>query len=344
MASRLSPLAKEILAAGALAWSWVGRAGMPVAVAQAEPPGVIIVEVALPSDGFDAESLRAAIASELGIIAVSPWDARAPTSRGTIRVRLDGSMLEVEYEERHTIRRRVPAPSNAAATERAAAFLAGNLARHEASDIASWLAQEALFRPRAPEVTVDAPTPEPAERPMSEPTTPRAWVGLSAEMDLMSFDGAHYTPDGSVAFTGNPTGVGLNGRVLIDADYAISDHALLGLSAGVMFRRYPGPMGSGVNVDRFHVEGRATLGSLDGQWAPYFCSGLGTANFDAEQDSGGLQVWTTHGPLFVMAGFGFRMPFSRTTAAMIAPIKLTLVFPHDAALLWSPEVSMKLGF
>src|SRR5262249_11843216 len=142
-----SPFPKRVFAAAALVLPWLSPGAMPAAAAQSEDASVMVVEVSSGADQVDADTVRLAIGSELGVVAVSPWEPRAPSSRGTIRVRIDAANLEVEYEERHIIRRRVAAPASARAAEKTAAFLAGNLARHEASDIARWLGQESPVKP-----------------------------------------------------------------------------------------------------------------------------------------------------------------------------------------------------
>ena len=348
-----SPFKKRVFAAAALLLPWVSPGAMLTAEAQSEDASVIVVEVWSDTDQLDANAVRLAIGTELGVIAVSPWDPRAPSSRGTIRVRIDGSNLEVEYEERHSIRRRVPAPANTRATEKTAAFLAGNLARHEASDIATWLGTKWPVNTGAAEPAADVPAPQPAPAPPSEPAPRRLWFGLSGEMNVMPMSGTYYSVTGNgepfpyPTIVTAPSGLGVNGRFLFEGDYAVSEHTLLGGRVGAMFERYPGKLGSGINFGRFHLEARATFvaGAIANEFAPYACTGLGVANYDAEQDGGyGAEQWKSHGPVFLTGGIGAQVPLSTLTVAMIAPAKFTLVFPTDPTLVWSPEVTIRVGF
>jgi hypothetical protein len=330
------------IAAGALVLLGLGGGGVVEAADGAEP--VVIVDV---SPGMlDAETLRAAIGDELGVAAVSPWDPRAPASRGIIRVRIDDGKLDVEYEERHTIGRRVAAPTSASAIVKTAALLAGNLARHEASDLASLLSHETLWP--TPSVDAEADEPPPPKADKSESELPRVWLSAWTEADVMKYDGMVHTvlTDGTVeASHDGPNGVGFNGRVLIGADYAMSARWLIGVHAGFMANRYPGPLGSGVNVGRFHLEGRSTFifEAIDRSLAPYVISSVGVANFDAESDGGVLHTWISRGPIFVTAGLGLRILFSNSVAIMFAPLKGTLAFPTETGLAWSPEFALSVG-
>lgn len=341
------PVAGRRLAAGALVLLGLASAGV-VEAAEGDGP-VLVVEVD-PAE-LDADALRAAIGDELGVAAVSPWDPRAPSSRGTLRVRVDEGKLEVEYEERHSISRRVTAPSSAAATAKAAAFLAGNLARHEASDLAGMLRPQYRWPTPAADTEAHDPSPVEAEPTRPEaPEFPRWWLGAWSEADAMTLDGTVHTlgSDGTTAepaSSNGPDGLALNGRLLVGADYAMSDHSLLGVHAGFMILRYPGPVGSGIDIGRFHLEARGTylFGTFDRHLAPYAMSSLGVAHFDAEKDVALMKAWISRGPLFAAGGFGVRIPLSRSTAAMFAPFKFTVVFPQETGLAWSPEFAVSVG-
>jgi hypothetical protein len=124
--------------------------------------GVVVVAVAAqdPSQSpLDVAKLRTDIGADLGVEAVAPDDPRATQATGTLRISVDRAThsLTVAYEsEPRRVERRVELPSDARVAERAAALLAGNLARDEAGDLASELRKG----DRAKAVSPAAPSPE----------------------------------------------------------------------------------------------------------------------------------------------------------------------------------------
>ena len=112
-------------------------------VAGAQPgKTVVVVDVAPGEPELDAAAVREAVGAELGDAAVAPEDARAGQAVGTVRVAIDRATHEllVSYSGRPTpIARRVALPGDKASTQKAAALLAGNLARNEGEDLAASL-------------------------------------------------------------------------------------------------------------------------------------------------------------------------------------------------------------
>jgi hypothetical protein len=135
----------------------------PAAFAQdppASPPPVVVnVQPGVPALSPDA--LRDAIARELGVPAVAPTSAPATGVRGTLTVALDPERrILITYRDAagHEVWRVISRPTDAAAALATIAFIAGNLARQEADELAAQL------RPAQP------PTPPPPPPP--PPTTP----------------------------------------------------------------------------------------------------------------------------------------------------------------------------
>ena len=103
---------------------------------------LLVVAVAPDAKELDAAELRAAIGKELGVDAIAPRDARATQAEGRIDVSIDreAHQLVVSYGGgAEPLVRRVELPGSDDAVSRAAVFLAGNLARDEANDLAEQL-------------------------------------------------------------------------------------------------------------------------------------------------------------------------------------------------------------
>ncbi|MDB5219944.1 MAG: hypothetical protein JWO86_7871 [Myxococcaceae bacterium] len=115
----------------------------PVASADEAPkPTIYVVEVL--GEPLVAERLRAAVARELSVTAVAPDDPRAATA--TARLQFDArgpqKTLRVTFSRTEVpVTRVVTLPDDAARAETVAVFLAGNLARDEASDLLRGLAK-----------------------------------------------------------------------------------------------------------------------------------------------------------------------------------------------------------
>ena len=112
---------------------------LPARAAHAQPPAapaVYVVDVS--GDRLDAARLRAAVARELSVTAVAPEDPRAEAAAGTIEVTADATAktLRVAFRKPATpVTRTVALPDDPTRAEVAAVFLAGNLARDEASEL-----------------------------------------------------------------------------------------------------------------------------------------------------------------------------------------------------------------
>jgi hypothetical protein len=102
------------------------------------PQDMLVVEVDESAPAVDPVALRAALRRDLHVEAVPPGDPRAAQARGAVHVAYDGRTLVVSYRARpEVLTRRIEVPPNAAAVERAAVILAGNLARDEGSELAA---------------------------------------------------------------------------------------------------------------------------------------------------------------------------------------------------------------
>ncbi|HEY2512833.1 MAG TPA: hypothetical protein VGI39_18330 [Polyangiaceae bacterium] len=134
-------------ASAGLAWPSAARA-------QPDKP-VVVVDVAPDEPELDAAAVREAVGVELGDAPVAPDDARASQAVGTVRIAIDRATHEllVSFSGHPTsIARRVALPGDKASTQKAAALLAGNLARNEGEDLA-----ESLRKPKpAPAAPPDA--------------------------------------------------------------------------------------------------------------------------------------------------------------------------------------------
>lgn len=146
------------------------------AFAQTSPPPIVVVDVS--GDRLDAARTRDAIGRELSAIAVSPDDPRAAEATGRIEVaaRAKDRALTVTYRKLDApVSRTVELPDDPARAESAAVFLAGNVARDEASDLVP-----APSKPAAPAPKPTAPsTPafDPDERDLAQM---RAFINQSA--------------------------------------------------------------------------------------------------------------------------------------------------------------------
>jgi hypothetical protein len=119
------------------------------------PARVLVVDV--QGDALDAGALRETIAKELKATVVAPDDPRAAKAEGrlTIEAKEIGGPMTVRYQALGApVARTVMLPMNPKNAQRAAVFMAGNLARDEAGDV--------LFgMPRASAAPEAAPTAEP---------------------------------------------------------------------------------------------------------------------------------------------------------------------------------------
>jgi len=333
------------------------------ASAQAPAPTVLVVET---PEGLDGEALRAAISRELGVAAVPPSDPRAAQRSGTVRVRVDPSKgeLVVEYEERpRVITRTIPIPVNPDGVLKSAAFLAGNLARNEAADLA-W-----ALRLHAPP-TAETPPSKPARQ------AKRFWFGAAAELDALSLpsepnynvcfmdkgyyctntDGTDFNPFLSGGWYPVQGGFDVKtGRFVVSADYALTDNWMVGARIGFIAQRYPGSRAPNqeFTFGRVHTEVRALYAfgehALAEGVAPYALFAAGVGQFDAKENLRDpmqpvRQAWKVYGPLFTSFGFGLRWAVSPDVAVFTTPAKITLAFPYETTIALSPELGMQLGF
>jgi hypothetical protein len=336
------------------------------AQAQDVDRNIVVVEVAPDSSEIDTEALRAAIAAELGILAVMSTDPRRSARTGTIRVHVDRAKgeLQVEYlAGPRAIARRVPLPAEREATLQSAVFLAGNLARNEARELTAWLKPSPPAAERGPPALIPAVEPK------------RYWLGIGVELDIMNMredlhhgvcpssnlgyyctdDDGNDTAGAPGFFYAVPGGIDImNARFLLSASYLASNNWLVGVRAGVAVNRYPGNQAPQYpTLGRWHLEGRATYLFGEQRFSadivrPYMLFALGASQYDTTATLGSpyvhVQAWRVYGPLFGSFGFGFRWPISPRTAVMATPAEVTLAFPSETALAWSPELAVELGF
>jgi hypothetical protein len=151
-------------------------------------------------------------------------------------------------------------------------------------------------------------------------------------------------------------------RVLLTADYAITQALLAGVRLGYVFNSYPGnaaPGGYPWTIRNLHTEVRMTylFGKdplLGTGFSPLAFVAAGASQFDAHAKAfvsmhgvAGervVNVWVIGGPWFAAAGAGARYRFSARTA-FTAALRFNVAFPDPAVLVTAgPEVGIVYGF
>jgi hypothetical protein len=167
-------------------------------------------------------------------------------------------------------------------------------------------------------------------------------------------DGTDFNPfsGGSYPVSG---GFGIKtGRFVASADYAVTDNWMIGARIGFISQRYPGTRAPNQDftLGHLHTELRALYAfgdhALVEGLAPYTLFAAGVAQFDAKENLRDpsqpvRQAWKVYGPLFTSFGFGFRWAISTDAAVMMTPAKITLVFPYETTIAWSPEIGFQVG-
>jgi hypothetical protein len=243
-------------------------------------------------------------------------------------------------------------------------FLAGNLARNEATDL-TW-----AMRLGPPPTSHGKSVPK-------DPTPKRWWFGAAAEMDGMSMptdinhnvcfyseanyyctnvdgsdfdprlDGGWYPVDGGFEIK--------TGRFVASADYALTENWMVGARIGFIAQRYPGSWAPNqkLTLGRLHTEVRALYAfgehALSEGVAPYAVFAAGMAQFDAKNNLldpflSAKQAWKVYGPFFTSFGFGLRWVATTDVALLTTPARITLVFPYETTWVWSPELGVQVGF
>jgi hypothetical protein len=348
-----------------MTWFLLAFLGATPAAAQSLPPhgGAVVVVVVPPGwSDAEAEATREAIGRELGVSAVSPSDSRAQLRSGTLRIDVEPSegSLAVSYQEQPRVTTRtIPMPLTRQDMLKSIVVLSGNLTRNEADE---------LVRAMRP-----VPPSPPPETPVEPPAPPkRFWIGLALEFDGLSLPNsggrtACFFPTDYYCTTGggdfDPTtfrgggavegGFGIqNGRVLVSGDYELTDNWALGVRVGITAWSYPGTAAPHQGFGRFHFEGRFTYLFGDSK-APdlriYLLFAAGVAQYDAKEGVGADSVpevlaWRLYGPMFGSFGVGLRTMVSRNVAFGFAPAKISLVFPYETTIAWTPEASLQIGF
>ncbi len=147
----------------------------------------LVVELRQDVPEINEDALRDAIAGELGEPVLLEKDARAPAVTVTVEIHRDlGELVVQRRDATGTLARRVPLPADPAEAMRTAAFLIGNLARDEASELIG----EVRSAPTAD--TARPPGEDPPARGEARPLSyPALWVGVSAEGDLVFLQAAN---------------------------------------------------------------------------------------------------------------------------------------------------------
>jgi hypothetical protein len=238
----------------------------------------------------------------------------------------------------------------------------------------------------------------PSDEPGAAPPSRRFWLGIAGTLELALFppgdDLCRLAPNGDPqndvgVYCTNPDGTDLpsrqspeqnvalipglagrsNGgiaasdvRVLLTADYAVTQAVLAGLRLGYVFNAYPGnaaPGGYPWTIRNLHTELRVTY--LFGK-APLVGTGFsplafvagGASQFDAHAKGfvslhgvAGervVNVWVIGGPWFAGLGGGTRYRFS-ARAAFTAALRFNVAFPDPTFLVTAgPEVGFAYGF
>jgi hypothetical protein len=141
-----------------------------------------------------------------------------------------------------------------------------------------------------------------------------------------------------------------NGRFVLSLDTTVADNWMLGLRIGWVAQRYRGSRAphQDFTMGPAHVEVRSLYAFGEHPFvegvAPYVLFAAGAAQFDAREGSAELLVWRVNGPLFASFGFGFRWVVSSDVAILTTPAKITLAFPYNTTLAWSPEIGTQVAF
>lgn len=145
-------------------------------------------------------------------------------------------------------------------------------------------------------------------------------------------------------------------RAMVSLDYALLEHALLGVRAGYVLNTYPGTAGKAFSVP-LHLEGRVTLLAghaplSSGAFAPMLFAGGGVSEFDGKQTTAvgrtdtrmtvPVDAWISEGPAFVTLGAGFREQFS-AHAAVTGAVRVNMVLDSGAVPTYGPELGIQFG-
>jgi hypothetical protein len=155
----------------------VASSVMARAASGASEPLLVVVETP-PGLGVDASDVRRTIAAELGTGVSAPRDDAARNASDVLIVALERGEIRMSLRTgaAGVVSRTIPAPPERPARLRAIGWLAGNLARDQASAVMTALPSEpATMLPAAPAAPAAA---EPAPRPATEP--PPAFASLPA--------------------------------------------------------------------------------------------------------------------------------------------------------------------
>jgi hypothetical protein len=155
----------------------------PATVLADESTRTLWVRIDVGSSGLDPSELREAIARELEVAVTSePGEATGDT----LDVRIGEHAITIVYAERgaEELKRVVERPKNRNKEVEVIAWLAGNLARDEARDLAEELGPKPA--PPAPK-----PAPAPAKRPPPPKRTQRAYFNLSLFHPLAIYPDSH---------------------------------------------------------------------------------------------------------------------------------------------------------
>jgi len=159
-------MSKPVLCALLLAVAFFLVPSLAAAQPDVNAPPARVIVVDCICDALDAVALRDSIAKELNATVVAPDDPRAPKAEGrlTIEAKEIGGPMTVRYQSLGAqVARTVMLPMNPQNAQRAAVFMAGNLARDEARDVLSGMPKPNAAPAATTKTTADNETREDAK-------------------------------------------------------------------------------------------------------------------------------------------------------------------------------------
>lgn len=219
----------------------------------AEERRALVVSVDVGTSGLSPEEVRAAVAKELGVQALSEGDAS-----GSLSVRVLGARVRVTFTrgDGERIEREVELPRETASRVEVIALLAGNLARDEAAALLAELKRSQAKTQATPATDeTSAPKLPLAAAPPPRPTA--AAPSATADTTAAAPTAAHHRPPLAANLS-------LFHPLSIVAD---SERYTLDLELGLAYGRIGALSGFGLNVGHLRVDGVAEGVGVAGLWS-----------------------------------------------------------------------------